>query len=350
MRKMFFVILIITAISSFYFAQPSSVIADETKVFIGTIESFRPVFARPPKWPIARFTAVADNGERIEVYVLGRDTTVIDVDGKSIENKRPRVGKKVEIKYSTGEYEIYGGMRYEAISIRYVPADYVSQPTTTTGQPNVTAQAAATANAYGEKIFIGKIESSSPTFRIPPKRKIVVVSDNGDKLTVFISREIAIRDMHAYPTRIGKRAEVKYSPAENGDNEAISFRYVPSDYVQQPATPVVSTQTPAATTARQGNIFIGKVEKVTPTFHHIELSQPRSKILAIADNGEQLLFFVPGTCTVTDVSGQNMSKGGYHGSILLKKGQRIEVKYSTITNGNSITNGQPGAESIRRLD
>ena len=95
-----------------------------------------------------------------------------------------------------------------------------SAPTT------ATQQVVATANAYGEKIFVGTIESSASTFDIPSKRKIVVVADNGDKLIVFVSRDIAIRDMHASPTRKGKRAEVKYSPAANGDNEAISFRYI----------------------------------------------------------------------------------------------------------------------------
>lgn|GEM_PF-1757314 len=455
MKKISFMLLISTAIISFGSVRLPLARADETKTFIGTIESFRPTFARPPKWPIARFTAVAENGEKIEVYVLGRDTTVTDIDGKSIENKRPQVGKKVEIKYSTGEHEIYGGMRYEAISIRYVPSDYVSQPVTITDQPNSAAPGAAhdkntligtvkdiagiapglsnnwtyakivvvadsgnesaffinkntaltnekgvtnpplpkkdqrveikysigedgrneavsvryvpmdyaqeqtssapaivsvtTSNASGEKIFIGKIESSSSTFHIPSKRKIVIVADNGDKLTVFVSREIAIRDMHASPTRIGKRAEVKYSPAANGENEAVSFRYVPSDYVQQPAALAVSTQTPAATTVGQSNIFIGTVEKVTPTVGR-RPEEPRCKILAVADSGEKSLFFVPKNSPVTDVAGRDMSEGGMIGGLLLKKGQRIEIKYSIITNDSIITNGQNGADSIRCLD
>jgi hypothetical protein len=136
-------------------------------------------------------------------------------------NHRPKVGRKVEVKYS-----IAPNGYYEAISIRYVPLDYVSQPTIVTGQTNVVVQPATTANAYGEKIFIGKIESSSSTFHIPSKRKIVVIADNGDKLTVFVSRNVAIRDMHAAPTRIGKKAEVKYSTGVNGDNNAVSFQYL----------------------------------------------------------------------------------------------------------------------------
>ena len=92
MKKILFALLIILVSDSFCSVQLPSVRADETKTFIGTIESFNPTFARPPKWPIARFTAVADNGEKIEIYVLVKDTTVTDIDGKLIENKRLQVG------------------------------------------------------------------------------------------------------------------------------------------------------------------------------------------------------------------------------------------------------------------
>ncbi len=106
----------------------------------------------------------------------------------------------------------------------------------------------------------------------------------------------------------------------------------------------------AETTTQPGNIFTGKVEKVTPTVGRSP-SEPRCKILAVSDTGEKFTFFVPGNAPVTDVNGKDMSDGGKKiGGLLLKKGQRIEVKYSIITNGSSITNGQNGAISVRCLD
>ena len=121
----------------------------------------------------------------------------------------------------------------------------------------VTQQAADTANAYGEKIFVGKIEYTSRlSLHIPPGRTLRISSDNGDKLTVFVSKDIAIRDMKGYPIRIGEKAEVKYSSVTSGENEVISFRYVPLDYVQQPIAPVIPAKTTSSTQASaQGSSF-----------------------------------------------------------------------------------------------
>lgn len=220
MVKIFLILFTILAINVFYSAQPPIIIADETKTFIGTIESFGPVFARPPKWPIAKFKAIASNGERIDIYVLAEATIVTDIDGKLVNNKKPRVGKKVEVKYLIGE-----NGRNEAISMHYLPADYIPQITAASSL-NTAAQASTTTNVYGERVFTGRIESSSSIFGLPPKRKLVLLSDKDDRLTVFVSKEIAIRNMNAAPTRIGKRAKVKYLPTVNGDNEAVSFRYL----------------------------------------------------------------------------------------------------------------------------
>ena len=242
MRKVFFVIFIIAAINSFYFAQPLSARADEAGTFVGTIESFPCGFGQfksgPPLWPVGMIVVRADNGEKSNFLIVrdGPSATIFyDADGKVVpvmnnikgmKDIRAIIGKRVEVKYAVTAETMRYANKQLAISVRYVSADYVQQPAVTTAQPNVAAQAAATANAYGEKIFVGKIESSSSTFHIPAERKIVIVADNGDKLTVLVSRDIAIRDMKAYPTRIGKRAEVKYSPSANGENEAISFRYL----------------------------------------------------------------------------------------------------------------------------
>jgi hypothetical protein len=243
MRKMFVVILIITAISSFYFAQPPSARADETKTFIGTIESFPYGFrfkSGPPLWPFGMIQVKTDNGEQNNFLIVGsgpRATIFYYIDGKNLGTvtaslskaevaKKVEIGKRVEVTYTTPPETVRFINRNLAISVRYVPADYVGQPAIATSQSNIATQAVPTANAYGEKVFAGKIESSSSTFHIPAERKIVIVADNGDRLTVLVSRDIAIRNMKAYPTRIGKRAEVKYSSVANGENEAISFLYL----------------------------------------------------------------------------------------------------------------------------
>lgn len=242
-RKKFFIILIITAISFFYFAQPLSARADETKTFVGTIKSFAYGFgfrSGPPLWPLGMIEVVADNGQKNNFLFVGsgrpRAAIFYDIDGKNLgmvteglsrteAAKKVGIGKKVEVTYTTPQETARFIHRNLAISVRYVPTDYVSS-TTAAGQSGATGQYSVTENAAGEQIFVGKIASSSPTFRIPPMRKIVLVADNGEKLTVFVSRDIAIRDMHAAPTRIGKRAEVKFSLGATGENEAISFRYL----------------------------------------------------------------------------------------------------------------------------
>jgi hypothetical protein len=165
-----------------------------------------------------------------------RATIFYDIDGKNLgmvteglsrveAEKKAGIGKKAEITYTTPSETARFIVRNLAISVRYVPVDYVSS-TTAAGQPSVASQYAVAENVSGEKTFVGKIESSSSTFSIPSKRKLMLVADNGDKLLVFVSRDIAIRDMKAYPTRIGKRAEVKYSLGATSENEAISFRYL----------------------------------------------------------------------------------------------------------------------------
>ena len=242
MKKILFVLLAILAIGSFCSVQLPLAGADETKTFVGTIKSFPYGFrfrSGPPLWPFGMIEVSGDNGRQNNFLIVGsgpRATIFYDIDGKSLGTvtaslsktevaNKVEIGKKVEVAYATPPETARFINPNLAISVRYVPANYVSS-TTAVGQPSVASQNAVTENVSGEKIFVGKIESSSSTFSIPAKRKLMLVADNGDKLTVFVSRDIAIRDMKAYPTRMGKRAEVKYSPAANGDNEAISFRYL----------------------------------------------------------------------------------------------------------------------------
>ena len=104
---------------------------------------------------------------------------------------------------------------------------------------------------------------------------------------------------------------------------------------------------PPSTITGEAKIFIGKVEKITQTIRRTS-EGPYCKILVVADNGENYTFFVFGTTSVTDSAGKDMTEGGSK-CMLLTKGERIEVRYSTITNGSIITNGQNGATSIRRV-
>lgn len=338
MKKTFFALLVIVAMSYFCSSWMSSVRAEETKTFVGTIESFRPTFARPPKWPIARFTAVADNGEKIEVYVLGRDTTVTDIDGKSTENKRPQVGKKAEIKYSTGEHEIYGGMRYEAVSIRYVPSDYVSQPVTTTDQPN----SAMPGVAHDKNTLIGTVKdiagiapglSNNWTYA-----KIVVVADSGNESAFFINKNTALTNEKGVTNpplpKKDQRVEIKYSIGEDGRNEAVSLRYLLSD---------TSRQSIASSTSKPENIFTGKVQNVTSVLGRSP-NWTYNRISVIMDSGDTSDFFVMRSTVITDADGNNLS------GKRIKKGKKVEIKYSILTDSSAIINGQKGADSIRYLD
>jgi hypothetical protein len=107
---------------------------------------------------------------------------------------------------------------------------------------------------------------------------------------------------------------------------------------------------PLSTVTGEAKIFIGKVEEITKTIHRT-WGGVYCKILVVADSGENYTSFVFGTTAVTNPAGKDMTEGGSKlAGIFLKKGERIEVKYSTITDGSSITNGQNGATSIHCLD
>ncbi len=163
---------------------------------------------------------------------------VYDIDGKNLGTmtaslskievaKKVEIGKKVEVTYTTPPETARFINRNLAISVRYVPADYLGQPgiSSEAGKPNNSAPQSP--GQGGANSFIGTIEYTSRLgLHIPPGRTIRLSSGRGDKLTVFVSNDIAVRDMNAAPTRIGKRAEIKYAPAANGENEAISFRYL----------------------------------------------------------------------------------------------------------------------------
>jgi autotransporter adhesin len=85
------------------------------------------------------------------------------------------------------------------------------------------------------------------------------------------------------------------------------------------------------------------VEKVTPL-----MGKPPAwtynKIVVNDDKGTQETFFVMKATVITDVSGKDISGSG------VTKDKKVEIKYSIITNGSSITNGKNGADSIKYLD
>ena len=107
---------------------------------------------------------------------------------------------------------------------------------------------------------------------------------------------------------------------------------------------------PSLKAADEAKTLAGKIESKKMTMSRSP-SGPYCKMTVAPDSGEKVEFFVMGTTSVTDASGKDLNDGGkMHGAMLLKMGERVEVKYSTITDGSSITNGKNGAESIKALD
>jgi hypothetical protein len=219
---------------SLCFIQPPSAKASEAKTFIGQIEKVTLLISQPPKWTYAKFTAVADNGEKKDIYVL-KATAMTDVDGKPIKGAALKKDKKVEVKYTTAE-----NGRNEASSIRYVPLDYVPQST----GPAAPERAAPEATPRVNDTLIGKIISVKgiiPRLRwslLPSKYtycEIVIMADNGDESKLFITKETTLTDAKGitsssyFVPKKGERVEAKYSITEKGLIEATSIRYLPPD-------------------------------------------------------------------------------------------------------------------------
>ena len=345
MRKIFIASLVILTINFFCPVQLPSAEAGETQTFVGTIESFRPVMGRPPKWYFTQFTAVADNGEKKEIWILGTSgaspTSVTDFDGKPIEkpryNHRPQVGKKVEVKYSVAE-----NGRNDAISIRYVPADYVIEPAAPMAQGYVSSSPTA---QFGNTVIgrIDKVLPIPPRFRTNHNCVLDVVPDSGEKYISFALRNAALTYFDGKPLAVqdlkkGERVEVKY-PGINrtsldGIKEAmaISVRYIPADYVPQQAASAASEQTPQGTSVQPGDTFVGTIQ----SFPHGPLQfksgpplWPFGMIVVVSDNGEKSNFLIvgsgPNATTFYDVDG----KVGTVQDIKVEIGKKVEVKYAT---------------------
>lgn len=108
-------------------------------------------------------------------------------------------------------------------------------------------------------------------------------------------------------------------------------------FAQQPTAPTTLAATETVKT------FVGKVETVAPTMGKPPL-WVYCRIVVMSDNGDTDSFYVMKSTAITDADGKDISGSA------IKKGKRVEVKSSIITNGSAITNGKNGAVSIRYLD
>ena len=302
--------------------------------------------------------------------------TAFDTGSSSSITVDAKAGQAYYLKGADGKWG--GSVRLESVSPETGTNEIASCKLTTTldsvlAPSTATQQAVVTATAYGEKIFVGKIEyTSNFGLHIPPGRTLRLSSDKGDKLTVFVSRDITIRDMHASPTRIGERAEVKYSSAVSGENEAISFRYVPADYVQKPTELAVTTQSLAATPAAAqmalqkstsshdvqvpvtGEVgvktSIGTVESCR--FVRGGMGTADLKLYIVTDDGGKNEFYVRGHNSMfITADGQHTPVMQLPVKVYMHK--KVEIKYSVIedaTGGLRLENGNDGVVSMRLVD
>jgi len=188
------------------------------------------------------------------------------------------------------------------------------------------------------------------------------VSSNADELTnnsivemvtAKLPEEVIITRIQTSPNNFDLSTPALADLNQKGVSAAIMKAMLTAPKAAAPAALPANTNQQASTASAGGdqvNSFTGKLESKT-TLIMRSRSSSYSKMVAVADSGQKLTFYVYATTSVTDASGNDLNKGGkYLGGNFLKKGQRIEVKYSVITNGSSITNGQYGASSIHALD
>ncbi len=357
MKKMLLAVATITVISSLFFVQLSQAETDEVKTFVGTIESLRiaPVQFRsgPPLWPFGMIEVKADNGEKSNFLLVGSGehaTIFYKEDGQldTWQNIKAKIGKKVEVKYAiTAETMRYANKQL-ALSVRDVPSDYTLQPTVSPVQTNVIASS----KADEAKIFIGTVKNVSAVLGREPSwtyNRIDVTADNGDKADFFVMRSTVITDVNGDDlsgkrVKKGEKVEIKYSILTdsstiiNGQKGAVSMRYVPLDYVPQPAALTTlanvsseTTQPVHETTGQTGNTITGKIESIKRYFKSSPPKWEHAMLTVVADSGEKTIVYVIKATIVTDAYGKDMSEGGRKfGVFSLKEGERIEIKYSTL--------------------
>jgi len=188
------------------------------------------------------------------------------------------------------------------------------------------------------------------------------VSSNADVLTnnsivemvtAKLPEEVIITKIQTSPNNFDLSTPALAELNQKGVSAAIMKAMLMAPKAVAPAAQPANTVQQASTAPASGdqvNTFTGKLESVTHLIMHTR-SSAYAKMVAVSDTGQTLTFYVFASTSVTDASGNDLNKGEkYLGGLFLKKGQRIEVKYSVITNGSRITNGQYGASSIHALE
>lgn len=244
MKKVLFVLFSIFVINAFCPVILRSAKADEAKTFVGVVKSFAYGFgfkSGPPLWPLGMIEVVADDGQKNNFLFIGSGrpgaTVFYDTDGKDLgavtegltrleAGKKAGMGKKVEVTYTTPAETARFIHRNLAISVRYVPIDYVVQasvPVAASAEQGLTIQP-----KQESKVIAGTIETvHRMSLHIPPGTPITILTDKGERIDIFLTRDLKISELKGYPIKSGKKVEINYFVNEKGENEATSFRYVP---------------------------------------------------------------------------------------------------------------------------
>ncbi|MDD5454728.1 MAG: hypothetical protein PHW62_04435 [Candidatus Ratteibacteria bacterium] len=213
----------------------------EAKIFLGTVKDVSAVLGRAPNWTYNRINVIADNGDKADFFVM-RSTVITDVNGDNLSGKRVKKGQKAEIKYSilTDSSAIINGQK-GAVSIRYVPSDYVPQIAASNTQASVsseTTQPVVETTGQTGNTITGKVESIKRYMKSsPPKWEhamLTVVADNGEKTIVYVIKATFVADASGkdmskggrfgvFSLKGGERIEVKYSTVRKDHNEAVSI-------------------------------------------------------------------------------------------------------------------------------
>jgi hypothetical protein len=174
-----------------------------------------------------------------------------------------------------------------------------------------------------------------------------------EMVTAKLPEEVIITKIQTSPNNFDLSTPALADLNQKGVSTAIMKSMLMAPKAAAPVSPPANTvqqASPAPASGDQVNSFTGRIKSITPLIM-TSRSSSYAKMVAVADNGQTLTFYTYAAASVTDASGNDMNKGGkYLGGLRLKKGQRIEVKYSVITNGSRITNGQYKADSIHALD
>jgi hypothetical protein len=210
--------------------------ARDEKTLIGIITESTPVIGIKGYAGQAynQLEVAADNGEVVTIYVTRKDTVFTDETGRDITGQRGLKDRRVEVKYSA---LVLG--KNIAVSIRYVPLDYVP--------PASTAATAAPTSAGDVKPVVQDAEERSFTGTI--KRKglanplwygnnvsaiFEAVDDTGRRTEFLLLSTSTITDAQGKTSglRTNKRVEINYSILSGGHRKAagrngvVSMRYL----------------------------------------------------------------------------------------------------------------------------